>query len=645
MVKTYLKTLLQAFTKHKTRFLSVIFMVLLSVGFISGVGSTVNKIDDSLTKLYVDRKVNDFIVKKTDGDFTGEESLALETRFGKENLERGASFDVNVKIGGAEQLVRLYFYDGEQKLNLAETVETCISDAPEKNLAKAEEKDNRIKGVALGEKITLGFGDILLQLLKQSGKEQTQIKAYLNTLSDESKQTTVTVTEAIRSPLLLSHDTEPSYTNPENTPLPDTIAEVNNLIGVDNVLYLSGEVIPEALRSMFPMSEYRVAFPDRSQFNAYSANYKKLTEQETQFIESEVKNCKVLTLYDNYSFSSLHAYADKVMGICIVLMVAFLLVTALVVLSNMTRLIEEERAEIATLSTLGYSGFKIVFKYLLFAALANGIGGTGGYFVGFGVMNLLYFVFNHSFAMPPMAENFNIFFFLITFITIAAATLIATAIAGIRMVNETPATLLRPKAPKAGKKVFLERIPFLWNRLSFRYKSTLRNVLRFMVRFLMTVVSVACSMALMTAGCGLLDLCIFELKDSSIMGVAVVVAVFAGLITMVVIYTLTSINISERNRELATLKVLGYQDKEVAGYIYREVYIDSIIGILFGYPLGALFMYFVFQVIGLGALGNVSWFMWLASPLLILLFTALVTLILRRKIVRIDMNESLKSNE
>ena len=235
---------------------------------------------------------------------------------------------------------------------------------------------------------------------------------------------------------------------------------------------------------------------------------------------------------------------------------------------------------------------------------------------------------------------------MITLITLVVATLIATAISGAKMMNEKPANLLRPKAPKAGKKVFLERIPFLWKALPFRYKSTSRNVLRYLGRFFMTVIAVAFSTALMMAALGLLDLCLFGgISDNSIMGVAAVVAVFAGLLTAVVVYTLTNINISERNRELATLKVLGYHDKEVSSYVYREVYIDSIIGVLLGYPFSALLVGIVFKVIGLGTLGGISWFMWLIAPLIVLAFTALVTLILKRKIVKIDMNESLKANE
>ena len=245
-----------------------------------------------------------------------------------------------------------------------------------------------------------------------------------------------------------------------------------------------------------------------------------------------------------------------------------------------------------------------------------------------------------------MTGRVAILFFLAVYFFVVLVTLIATVLAGRKQTNEKPANLLRPKVPKAGKKIFLERIPFFWNLLSFKYKSTARNVLRYKGRFFMTVVAVAFSTALVTAGLGLLDMCLFHGIDSpSVMMVAAVVVAFAGLLTAVVIYTLTNINISERNRELATLMVLGYYDGEVAGYIYREVYIDTVVGILFGYPLSALLVGIVFKVMGMGTLGGMSWFVWLLAPAVVLLFTAAVTLIRRRKIVKIDMNESLKAVE
>ena len=646
MVKTYLKTLVRAFARHVTRFLSIFSMALICVGFVAGLGSTVNKIDDSLSQFYADGRVSDFILKSTTAKgCTPEEISAVRRRYGEDNVETGASYDVNLKIGDEEQIVRLYFFDGEGQINRLQSIEK--SDVPLADgaiAAKAEEGDNQINGIPLGSEITLDFIEIVKDLSPENDETIEKLPAFL-----QPKPITVTVTETVASPLLFSKDGEPSYKLPEDTPLPDTIGAVNKLeFLVGNVLYLPADIIPEIMGTpILPKnSDLYVTMQNRTLFRAFSSDYKRAVEAEKTDYLNTLENVKAITLYDNYSFVSLHSYAEKVMGITVVLMIAFLLVTGLVVLSTMTRFLDEERAQIACLRTLGYSGAKIIFKYILFALLATGLGGTGGYFVGIGICYLIYTVFNYSFRMPPMASRVTIVFFLITLITLVVATLIATAISGAKMMNEKPANLLRPKAPKAGKKVFLERIPFLWKALPFRYKSTSRNVLRYLGRFFMTVIAVAFSTALMMAALGLLDLCLFGgISDNSIMGVAAVVAVFAGLLTAVVVYTLTNINISERNRELATLKVLGYHDKEVSSYVYREVYIDSIIGVLLGYPFSALLVGIVFKVIGLGTLGGISWFMWLIAPLIVLAFTALVTLILKRKIVKIDMNESLKANE
>lgn len=642
-MKTYLKTLVRVFRKQFTRLLSIIFMVVISVGFVAGIGSAVDKINYSLTDYYRDQNVSDFIVKsENDAGFSAEQIEALN---GKYEVNTGMSVDAEIEIGGKKQLVRLYFLDGEQTVNKP-TVRN--RGAVAENYASAEEGDNKIKGVPLGQEITLNYKEIVRQQLIMKGMDDS----WLSLIDDGLVTNSVTVTETVLSPLTFAVDGEPSYKNGEDVEIPDNINDVNALICVENILYLPYSAIPDNPLTggkMLSKGDLYIALDDRNVFEAFSNDYKDYINAEQAKIAEILgggDDLRFITLYDNYSFSALKSYSDKVRAITYVLMVAFLLVTALVVLSTMTRLIEEERSQIACLRTLGYSPAKIIFKYVLFALIGCGIGGAGAYFVEWGVASLLYFVFNYSFTMPPMSPRITPVFFLIVFFGIVLVTLVATALAGRKLTNDAPANLLRPKAPKAGKKVFLERIPFIWNLLSFKYKSTTRNVLRYLSRFLMTVVAVAFSTALVMAGLALLDLCLFHgINSPSVMAVAVVVVIFAGLLTAVVIYTLTNINISERNREIATLMVLGYHDKEVAGYIYREVYIDTVVGIIFGYPLSALLIWGVFLAMGMGTVGGVSWFMWLVAPFVVLAFTALVTLLLRRKIVRIDMNESLKAVE
>lgn len=641
-MKTYLKTLLRTFQKHVTRFISIIFIVIVSVGFISGIGTSADKIKYSLTDYYKAQNVSDLIIRSTSKEGFSESQLtgieSLKEAYGGNNVATGVQLDVKAEADGEEQTVRLYFLDGfngdKWTVNKPDILEGRMPS--EEGEVLCEKSDNKIKGFSVGAHISLSLASLL-----------PANSPFIPTLDVE-------ISGIAQSPLTFANDGEPSDYNDEDMEVPDTIEAVNSLETLDNVLYLPASLIPQnplTHQPLFPVNTVYLSFSDKGRFNAFDKKYDDYVQQQKAVVNNALAtdgngDVKILTLKDNYSFISLKSYADKVAGIGYVLMVAFVFVTALVAQSTMTRLMEEERSQIACLRTLGYSSFKIVFKYVLFAMIAAGVGGVASYFVGLGLAYLICYVFNYSFTMPPISSAVALPFYLIVFFVIVAITLLSTLIAGLKLTSEAPANLLRPKPPKVGKKVFLEKIPFLWNRLSFKYKSTMRNVLRYLGRFIMTVVSVAVSTALVLAGLALLDVCLFGgINSPSVMGIAVVVIIFAGLLTAAVIYTLTNINVSERNRELATLKVLGYQEKEVAGYIYREVYIDTVVGIIFGYPLSTLIMWLVFSVMGIGTIGGVSWFWWLIAPAIVLLFAFIVTLMLKRKIVKIDMNESLKAIE
>lgn len=602
--------LFKTFGKHIARLLSLIVMVLISVGFVAGIGSAQDKIDYSLTGYYKSRNVSDYIIKSNKGAFTQDEISAVSRLFPAAEINTGMSVDIPL---GEKRSLRVYFLDFENwTVNVPELIK---GEKPSSAAhAYAERADDVIKGYSVGDNAEID--------LSADG-----LPVKFN----------VTVSGIVQSPLTFSKNGEPSYNN-EMTSVPETTSGTKDMNCLENILYVSKDLLPA-------VGDIYVAVENRNVFKAFSGAYDRMTETDVKRIE-EVADASVITLDKNYSFKSLSAYGEKVAGIGYVLMIAFLFVTALVTLSTMTRLLEEERPQIACLKTLGYSSFGIISKYVLFALVATGVGGGGGYFVGLGIAYFIYSIFGYSFNMPPVSGNIAIVFYIIVFSLIVAATVAATVISGFKLTGEHPANLLRPKPPRAGKKVFLERIPLLWNRLSFKYKSTMRNVFRYKSRFIMTVFAVAFSTALVLTGLALLDLCLFSSFGSpEIMGIAILVVVFAGLLTGTVIYTLTNINISERNREIATLMVLGYHNREVTGYIYREIYINSGIGIIFGYPVSLLFIWFVFSVIGQGTLAGISWFVWLIAPLFVLLFTFFVTLTLIRKIIKIDMNESLKAIE
>ena len=619
-MKTYFKTVRRMFKKHVIRLLSLIGIVLISVGFISGIGSPSDMIKDSVGNYYKSHNVSDFIVKSKTGSFSEEQISAVKARYGELNVQTGMSLDIQT---GEKRSLRLYFLDLQNmNVNKPELTEGEEITADDENCVYAEVKDNVIKGYYVGEKVEI------------------DLTSALN-LPREYK-INVTVKGIVESPLTFGKDGEPSYNNPEDTEIPDNMAEIKKLDLLENILYC-----PVGLCSFLPTGEMYIKTENRNLFDCFSSGYEKYVEEEkTELKKILGEDIRVITLYDNYSFKSIISSADKVRGIGNILMIIFIAVTLLVVLSSMMRMMDEERAQIACLKTLGYGSFAIVMRYVFFALVALAAGGGAGFFVGYGVSWLICYVFGYSYIMPPISVIINPGYYFLSIGVIIAVTLIAVFVLGMRLSDNAPADLLRPKPPKKGKRILLEKITFIWKSLSFKYKSSLRNVLRYKTRFLMMLVSVAVSAGLVYAGLALLDMCLFgNFGSSAIIGIAVVVVVFAGLLTAVVINTLTTINISEREREIATLMVLGYHDGEICGYIYREIYISTFLGIIFGYPVGIGFATLVFKTIGFGSVGNVSWFMWLLVPVIVFFFTLLVTLMLRPKIVKTKMNESLKAVE
>lgn len=619
-MKTYFKTVRRMFRHHLIRLLSLIGVILISIGFISGIGSPTDMIQDSIENYYRDRNVSDFIVKSKSGSFTDDQISAVRARYGKKNVNTGLSVDIQTS---EKRSLRLYFLDFDAwDINVPELVDGEKVTGDESNCVYAEISDNVIKGYAVGETVEIDLGKAL-------------------NLPMEYK-ISVTVKGIVKSPLTFGKDGEPSYNNPEGTEIPDNMVKLGKLDLLENVLYCPSSLLPVQVKGDLYITE-----EDRNLFASFSDGYRAYVEKEKSELTALLgDDIEIITLYDNYSFKSVLSSADKVRGIGNILMMIFIAVSLLVVLSSMMRLMEEERAQIACLKTLGYSSFSIVVRYLLFALVALLAGGGGGFFVGYGVSWLICYVFGYGHDMPPISVVVNPSYYFLSVGTIAAITLTAIFILGMRITDDTPANLLRPKPPKKGKRVFLENIPFLWNRLAFKYKSSLRNVLRYKMRFFMMLVSVAVSAGLVFAGLALLDMCLFDdFGSPSIIGISVVVVAFAGLLTAVVINTLTTINISERNREIATLMVLGYLDSEICGYIYREIYISTSIGVLFGYPVGIGLATLIFKTIGFGTVSGVSWFMWLFVPVVVFGFTLLVTLILRPKIVKTKMNESLKAVE
>lgn len=242
------------------------------------------------------------------------------------------------------------------------------------------------------------------------------------------------------------------------------------------------------------------------------------TEQALQKAESDLKEgarqlraaklpvWQVLSRENNISYFSLNGSIDKVGAIAKVFPFFFFLVAALVSLTTMTRMVEEERLEIGTMKALGYGNGMIMGKYLLYAFTASVSGSVVGAVAGFRLFPAaIWEVYSVMYQLPRFYYPINWGFALAASGAVVSCTLLATANACRASLAAQPAQLLRAKAPRPGRRIFLERIDPLWRRLSFAHKVTARNLLRYKKRFFMTVLGVAGCTALLVAALGLRD--------------------------------------------------------------------------------------------------------------------------------------------
>ena len=594
MQKTFLKTVARSVRANRARLLSVAVIILLGVAFVSGLGTLSPSILHSFSEDLRAANVSDCIAVREEG-FAEEDAKALL----RLPFVSGVQECRLVETGGEEN-ARIYLLgDKAWQINMLSAEEGALPQDGEIALDRTS-----TGGHAAGETLTL-FGK------------------------------TFSVSGTVKNPLLFSEMGEPGG---DGKPLAF-------------VAYLPASSLG-AFAAMVPVTQMFLTFSGAEEYDLFSDGYDAFVQERVAALQERFPGWTFLTANENASCVTLQSYCEKVSVITLVFPLFFIAVTALVVLTTMTRMVEEERQVIACYRTLGVGRGTIAGKYLLIAfgcaLLACGAG------MGIGLTLLpavIYPAFGSIVFLPALSAFVQPLPGLCSVAAMIAVSLAVTAYVVRRAAAVQPAALLRPRAPRPGKKIFLERIPFFWNRLAFRYKSSLRNIFRYKGHLLMTVVSVAGSAALVFAGFALRDIASGSEQFSNaaiaetLVPISVLIIVFALLLCAFVVYNLTNMDIGERVREIATLRVLGYRGKEAAGYIYREVFLMTIMGLLFGIPLGVLLAWFVVGYLDFGSLADVQWYAYFLSAGLVLAFVALVDLLLLPKILSVNMTGSLKAVE
>lgn len=838
--------------RTKARFLSIFAIIMLGVSFFSGIKSAGPDMLDTAATYYKDLRLMDLRVQSTYG--LSEQGIEqLRGIPGVQTVQPVYSSDVF--LGDSGLIAKVYSYADNNELNgyklTAGHLPAASGEIVLDEHLREEEK------FALGDTIT--FGGEAGETPEQSFWTKTynvvgfaQSPQYIETANRGTSRIGKGTADAFA--VIPEGDfTLPVYTEAYLS-FKDTAAQTAYTPAYDKLIEQHLPEVEEALK------DYPAQRLEELKTEAVAAAKQAAAQQGTQQpqpqqqqaayaaqSQPELPKVYVADRTMNPGYAEYKDNADRLSAIASAFPVFFFLIAALVSLTTMTRMVEEQRLQIGTMKALGYGAMDIMTKFLVYGTLASLAASIAGLAVGFTFFpDIIYNAYSSLYNLPDVIKSFYPSYAVISIIVALVCTTMTAMIASRVELRSNASVLMRPKAPKSGQRIMLERFKFLWTRLSFVQKVTARNLFRYKQRMFMTVIGVAGCTALILTGFGLKDsigsiaerqfggimkysalvalhdnatpadqasykelieqetavtgtlnvlqeamtarakgvndqevrifvpsdtaeLASFvNLKDRStgkprvpsdggaviteklaklydvapggtltlldsnnepfqikvaavtenyvlhyvymtpayyteVFGkepvyntqllnysgkdtgwesafgekltangqvalvsfssgvgeafegtmdsmdiVIVVLIVSAAALAFVVLYNLTNINVSERVRELSTIKVLGFYDKEVTLYIYRENILLTLLGILSGSALGVILHRFVLSTAELDATmfaPLIKWQSYIYAALLTILFSGIVMAFMHIKLKRIHMIEALKSVE
>lgn len=266
-------------------------------------------------------------------------------------------------------------------------------------------------------------------------------------------------------------------------------------------------MLPDTFSSDY-YTEVFIKFTDN--YKIYSKKYDDYIEQMAEKWEDICKSRKpdyyILGRNTNIGYVCFENDSNIVEGIADVFPLFFFMVAALVCITTMNRMVEEQRTQIGVLKALGYSKLSIMGKFMFYSGSAALIGCVAGYLGGTRIFPaVIWKVYGIMYSMPKLIYTFNVNLAVIMIIVSLFCNIGATWFSCRYELSETAAALMRPKSPKAGKRIFLEKITFVWKRLKFLQKVSARNILRYKKRFFMMVIGISGCTALLVTGFGIKD--------------------------------------------------------------------------------------------------------------------------------------------
>ena len=491
-----LKNLLREIKRTFTKFLSIFAICALGVAFFAGIRATSPDMKEAGDRLYNTYNLSDISVISTSG-LTADNIRDLESIEGIRAVRASLFVDAMARgTGEKEKNLRLYSMPIKLKSEYVPLIDLIpdygIDTSPEYEMNGVEIVSGRMP---LNDTETALDYTLEGSLVKQLGDEIT--------LTTSGGTVMLRVVGFIRSPMYISMFERGTSSIGNGTS--------------DGFAYASGNAI-SSLGTKLPVMSLLNTYYTRADIvisgkeglSAYSDEYEALVNEVTDRIE-DYASTQSGTWYiqdrsGNPGYSDYSENTDRIAAVGDVFPLIFFIVAALVCLTTMTRMVEEQRIEMGTMKALGYGGWQIAMKYAVYAMSACISGGVVGAIIGFKLFPYVIMkAYSIMYYLGKLETPYRADIAFMAIAAMAACTAAATFSACYASLKEVPATLMRPKAPKAGRRVLLEKIPFIWKKLSFTSKVTVRNLFRYKKRFFMSVIGIAGSGALLVTAFGLND--------------------------------------------------------------------------------------------------------------------------------------------
>lgn len=472
---------------HFTRFMAILLIVAISAGFFAGLKISTDAMLNTGEKYINDQNFYDFRLFSTVG-FEKEDIESFKAIEAVEAAEGSYSLDALIRFGDKVSPYKLHALTKKNNLisleagRMPKTNNECLADVDQYT-----EKD-------IGKTFSV------------TPENSEDVKSQLKT-------TEFTIVGLCNSPLYLGIDRGSTTIGSgsistfiyitEDAFFGDVFTEINLK------LKESAEIYSEEYNALIDFHKTKIAELTEQvvekRFKKVLAE-KKLTPEMAKKFGIEAPSVYILTRNENAGYVNFKNDTEIVGSIAYIFPVFFIAIAILVCVTTVSRMVDEERTQIGTLKAMGFSKSVIISKYLLYAAIATVVGWAIGYFVCiWGLPKIFWIAYTEIYNFAPIQYLFSARLALLTLAISLISILVTTYLSCHRELTEVPANLIRPRAAKNGKRVLLEHVKPIWNRLSFIRKITVRNMFLYKQRVFMMLVGISCCAGLLVTAFGIHD--------------------------------------------------------------------------------------------------------------------------------------------